>query len=181
VPFLSSDLKVTFFSSSSNSMPIVTFFFTKRVLIKEDIGVMGESVNNITNKVLKQPNKPVEVLLSGLKTNNSLIDVFDRIVTALQVLVNTERGELKALIEESLEKVQTQYKFRRPTDPITNLDHSVTIEEIVEGGYDLQLKEVFEEPEARYDCYVMMTEIKALTHWMKCKILRKIENGDYLV
>lgn len=66
---------------------------------------MGESIENINKYITKQANKPVEVSLSSLKVNNSLIDVFDRIANSLQVLANNEKGELRTLIEESLEKI----------------------------------------------------------------------------
>lgn len=142
VPYLSSNLNVSLYAEGKD-FPILIFNFSNRVSIKEDIGVMGESIENINKFIVKTANKPVQVNLSCLKVNNSLIDVFDWIANSLSVLAHNEKGELRVLIEESYEKIYNgNFQFRRFNESSVKLDQTKPLEDIVEKGYDLILGEL---------------------------------------
>lgn len=66
---------------------------------------MGESIDDIASKCKKKEGAPMEVTLASFKENSTLVDVFDRIVNALQVLASNEKGTLKQNIEEVYQKI----------------------------------------------------------------------------
>ena len=72
--------------------------------IENDMGIMGDSIDDPKKYIIKQDNRP-HVKLSSLKQNSTLIDVFDWIVNVLQLLASSEWGTFWQLIDETQKKI----------------------------------------------------------------------------
>jgi len=103
VPFLNSTLNVKVLAPMTQ-IPLLTVSFDKTVKIENDMGIMGDSIDDPKKYIVKQDNWS-QVKLSSLKQNSTLIDVFDWIVNVLQLLSTSERGSFWQLIDETQKKI----------------------------------------------------------------------------
>lgn len=175
---LSSNLLVNLFAAGSSS-PVATFVFAKPVKIEDDIGVMGESVVQLDKHIMKNSGRPIEVHLSSLKTNATLVDAFDRIGTALQVLAINESGNTKLKIEDAHKRIHSGTWNFTHNGNNNYIDQSHSLEDVVERGYDLSLKETPPVEEDDYSSFVMLSEIKATIQWVPCNVIQVKDRGNY--